>query len=836
MKLLRLWQCYTIISGLLYSIDSQCTVGSDETGTTSANPIFGMVLNIDDRAECTGHIGIVEYTYYQGPRINNQNRNFVYYVSVWSQSLSVFNLRGSRQYNTKASGNTVRNRDGTVSVTPPLLIRKGEVIGLYIAAPQGSERDVTFVADGSGSICVNGSSDNSISCTTVNGKILRAKATITPITCSIPVLTNGRVLQLPCGPILSSPPLINDIVYYKCNPGYRLTGPSLSECVLNGESGALNETVPTCQNEIIPPNLMNTLSSLSIPQATMQATGIQTKSTYSTVTSTFIIFASSTTKPIPITTTTQCRTTYRANTSDDLMTATTDEVHTTSTIDNLTPTTGAGEEKNSSNMTLIILGTSSGTALIIAVLVLSTLVILFTVFITKRRNKGSNNMIENPCCKIDALYQTVQEDSSDNNERRHKNETRVICSIIREYDEPTTSRMHHSNAVEYEMPVMVSTNSHATEPRGARAVSPVANKPTGYEVPGYFTLEEGEHYYRHLKQVMTEKEKETKYTPPARDEGQLYMQLCHAKQIQSDSLVLDSRLGSGQFGEVYKGRLGDKMVAVKLMKEGSSHEERVKFLQEAAIMRQFNNLNIVKMHGIVYENEKPMIVMELLENGDLQNYLLKLKRNNSASPYQLLNFCRQICLGMTYLSCKGFIHCDLAARNILLSKENICKIADFGMSCNLEDDEVYYYSKGKGGKIPIKWMAPEAVIKRKYSSASDVWSYGCVLYEIWSLGHKPFETYSNIYALEKVKDGYRLPPPPGSPRSIYKHMIQCWHPIPRERPDFHRLMLSMLQLESEQNDELPSPEAGQLGEDLEAGEMLYPDLQNAYRGIKVNYN
>ncbi|XP_019855447.1 PREDICTED: tyrosine kinase receptor Cad96Ca-like isoform X1 [Amphimedon queenslandica] len=828
MKLLHLWQCYTIISaGLLHTVHTQCTAGSDETGTTSANPIFGMVLNIDDRAECTGHIGRVEYTYYQGVKINNQIRNFVSSVSVWSQSSTVFNLRGIRQYLAKTSSNPAGNRGNTVSVTPPLFIRKGEVIGIYVPAPQGNERDVTFVADGSGSICVNGSSGNSISCSTLNGKILRAKATITPITCSIPILINGRILESPNGLLISSLPLINDIVYYKCNPGYILTGPSLSECVLNGESGALNETVPTCQNEITPPNLA---TSPSITPSTTKPTSI-TRTPSS--------------KSVLITTVQP--TTTQSTTSDDLMTVTTDRVCPTCTIDNSpTPTTGAVD---SSNMTLLILGTISGTALMIALLVLGALVILFTVFITKRRKKNSNNMIENPCCKIDALYQTVQDDSSDNNKRQNKNETRVICSIISEYDEPPTSRTHDSHVEEYEMPVMVSTNSHPTEPRGAGAVSPVANKPTGYEVPGYFTLEEGEHYYRHLKQVMTEKEKEIKYTPPARDEGQLYMQLCHAKQIQSDSLVLDSRLGSGQFGEVYKGRLGDKMVAVKLMKEGSLHEERVKFLQEAAIMRQFNNLNIVKMHGIVFENEKAMIVMELLENGDLQNYLLKLKRkysivigvfillipihSNKASPYQLLNFCRQICLGMTYLSCKGFIHCDLAARNVLLSKENICKIADFGMSCDLEN-EAYYYSKG--GKIPIKWTAPEAVIKRKYSSASDVWSYGCVLYEIWSLGRKPFETYSNIYALEKVKDGYRLPPPPGCPRSIYKHMIQCWHPIPRERPDFHRLMLSMLQLESEENDELPSPEAGQLGGGLEAGEMLYPDLQNAYRGMKVNYN
>lgn len=185
------------------------------------------------------------------------------------------------------SGNPVKDKDGTVNVTPPLFIRKGEVIGIYVAAPQGSERDVTFVADGSGNICVSGSSGNSISCTTLNGKILRAKATISeniilffntfliptaPITCSIPAITNGRVLQSPCGALVSSPPLINDIVYYKCNPGYRLTGPSLSECVLNGESGVLNVTVPICQNEIIPPNLMNTLSSVSITLSSVSIT------------------------------------------------------------------------------------------------------------------------------------------------------------------------------------------------------------------------------------------------------------------------------------------------------------------------------------------------------------------------------------------------------------------------------------------------------------------------------------------------------------------------------------------------------------------------------------
>ena len=106
----------------------------------------------------------------------------------------------------------------------------------------------------------------------------------------------------------------------------------------------------------------------------------------------------------------------------------------------------------------------------------------------------------------------------------------------------------------------------------------------------------------------------------------------------------------------------------------------------------------------------------------------------------MLEFSQQICLGMGYLSTKRFVHRDLAARNILVSDNNICKIADFGMSRDLQDTDYYVSS---GGKIPLKWTAPEAVSYKKYSTASDVWSYGCVLYEIWSMGTKPYHNISN---------------------------------------------------------------------------------------------
>ncbi|KAL5491587.1 hypothetical protein EMCRGX_G016901 [Ephydatia muelleri] len=193
-------------------------------------------------------------------------------------------------------------------------------------------------------------------------------------------------------------------------------------------------------------------------------------------------------------------------------------------------------------------------------------------------------------------------------------------------------------------------------------------------------------------------------------------------------------------------------------------------------MSQFKHPNVILLYGIVSEGGPLMLVIELAHNKDLRTHLMAMRPDPgqmilSHIRQSLLTYSQQVALGMQYLSSKSFVHRDLAARNVLVTKACVCKIADFGLSRNL-DEENYYFCHG--GMVPVKWTAPEAVCYKKYSTASDVWSFGCVLYEIWSLGLKPFETISNAEVVEKINAGYRLPPPHGCPLLIYETMIHCW--------------------------------------------------------------
>ncbi|XP_065899776.1 uncharacterized protein [Dysidea avara] len=301
------------------------------------------------------------------------------------------------------------------------------------------------------------------------------------------------------------------------------------------------------------------------------------------------------------------------------------------------------------------------------------------------------------------------------------------------------------------------------------------------------------------------------------------------------------QLGAGEFGVVthamWKSPPDEEIeVALKTLNTGVNENERVRFLQEAAIMCQFDHENVIKLYGVVTE-APVMIVLEYMSRGDLSNLLIELRPSDEVIshvklPIVLLKFCKEIAAGMTYLNGKKFVHRDLAARNILVSEKCTCKIADFGMSRDLLDENYYIM---KGGKIPIKWTAPEALHYRKYSIQSDVWSYGCVLYEIWALGYKPFDDVSNLESLQKVDSGYRLPPPPGCPRTFYRMMIKCWHPDPRSRPQFGQITKLLtgngnyLLGWSDEDKKAAVQDGMKLGAPLVYAKDLYHDLQSAYK-------
>ncbi|XP_072252167.1 tyrosine-protein kinase ITK/TSK [Leuresthes tenuis] len=252
-------------------------------------------------------------------------------------------------------------------------------------------------------------------------------------------------------------------------------------------------------------------------------------------------------------------------------------------------------------------------------------------------------------------------------------------------------------------------------------------------------------------------------------------------EIDPEELILGQEIGSGQFGLVLEGRWRERRVAVKMIREECMSDDE--FKEEAKVMMKLSHCKLVQLYGVCTQRSPMCLVFEFMENGCLSDYLRE--RKGRLSQNVMLGMCLDISEGMSYLENSNFIHRDLAARNCLVSSNNEVKVSDFGMTRFVLDDQ---YTSSHGSKFPVKWSAPEVIKYSKFSSKSDVWSFGVLMWEVYNEGRLPYENRSNSEVVESLNKGLRLLKPRFAPDSVYVLMEWCWKEKPEDRPSFALLL------------------------------------------------
>lgn len=220
-------------------------------------------------------------------------------------------------------------------------------------------------------------------------------------------------------------------------------------------------------------------------------------------------------------------------------------------------------------------------------------------------------------------------------------------------------------------------------------------------------------------------------------------------EVPRDKIIQLNELGQGSFGMVYEGVVQDsergyerQRCAIKTVNENATDRERINFLKEAAVMKAFDTHHVVRLLGVVSRGQPTLVIMELMANGDLKGYLRSHRpeaenQNQPPSLKRILQMSIEIADGMAYLAAKKFVHRDLAARNCMVAEDLTVKIGDFGMTRDIYETD--YYRKGTKGLLPVRWMAPESLKDGVFSSSSDVFSYGIVLWEMATLASQPYQ-------------------------------------------------------------------------------------------------
>lgn len=246
--------------------------------------------------------------------------------------------------------------------------------------------------------------------------------------------------------------------------------------------------------------------------------------------------------------------------------------------------------------------------------------------------------------------------------------------------------------------------------------------------------------------------------------------------VRKDLKLLQT-IGKGEFGDVWEGDYRGARVAVKGIKHDATAQA---FVAEASIMTQMRHPNLVQLLGvIVEENGTLFIVTEFMAKGSLADYL-RTRGRTVIDAKCLLKFSLDVCEAMEYLEASNFVHRDLAARNVLVSDDNVAKVSDFGLTKEASSTQ-------DTAKLPVKWTAPEALREKKFSTKSDVWSYGILLWEIYSFGRVPYPKIALKDVVPQVEKGYVMSSPDGCPAVVYDIMRQCWTLDTHTRPSFHTL-------------------------------------------------
>eukprot|EP00043_Microstomoeca_roanoka_P011984 m.113312 g.113312 ORF g.113312 m.113312 type:complete len:2350 (-) comp15356_c3_seq1:622-7671(-) len=261
----------------------------------------------------------------------------------------------------------------------------------------------------------------------------------------------------------------------------------------------------------------------------------------------------------------------------------------------------------------------------------------------------------------------------------------------------------------------------------------------------------------------------------------------YPREVNRAALKLLGELGKGAFGIVYKGMLKEHasipgyLVAVKSLHNNDSLADRQELLEEAAVMAQFESPHVVELVGVITVGKPVYVITEFMEHGSLKSYL---ENNDIALETQVL-WAGDCCEGLAHVHSKGFIHRDVAARNVLISSELRCKISDFGLAREIEEDDTYY--KSRGGQLPVRWTAIEALEDRKFNEKTDVWSCGVLIHEIWTRAELPYKGWSNQKVWVEVAAGYRLSQPDKCRDDVYAMMRECWAEEQTDRPTFIQL-------------------------------------------------